>query len=466
MKKIYTSLADSIHYNPNASYLNFKEDSKKRRNNPIYLNEVMVKGLESRLNAVLNSHDTILAFTLNQLSDNPVWFQNFNYNTKLFELLCKLFINKKAFISTYKNHTISSYALNCMISAWVKICDGNDDLRYISSLVEALKGICGKPKPDNDMIIEYNDDQKEAMHEALFGISKLVEISNNQVKWGKNHCVSIDDYLDTMWRQRDDHQGFYTCLPLIRDQAFDTENISDPILKLYLERMKKLDSFEYQDIYKDNDSFVNDNHMSLSTVMQDIVQSDMFGHIFESVLDTTLEKRIRRQKDAFMRKAQETLIDISHQGNNRSKMYESIEQMIHNKIKPIMNYADNNYVKNDIRTYIFPLFYQSVDFCYTYFNMLQVYGVSNDVSFDFTFYKTHAGKPIESSVEFFDNSFYENKVCYYVFDEHTKKIIGSFINFEYAREKIENEWKDHKNKCYITDRNKSIIMRMDSIDLN
>lgn len=451
MKK-YSNLADSVHYNKGASYLppdmtDFNGYGIKR-----------AYQLKEELIEALASDNIILGYTLNQIADNPIFFQQSKISEDIFKLFIELLKYRKAFISTYNNHTVKSYAINRMLSSWKRICDDDkDDLRYVSSLVEALANIEGHVDEHNEMIVHYSDNIKREAHKALFGIDKLVTISNNSVEYDSRR-VSIEQYLKQIieMSQAKSRYGYYTGLYFGMDDEDCINTCS------YLTRMQKL----YQAaVYYDNNPFVRENNITLADVIKNIIQTDILEQIYVETIDSTLEKKIRNNRTKFLFSTKDALMHMTESNNvTRSRLYEKSFHMIDTYLKPIMGYSDNNYYKNTKYRLVMPFFFQIIDFCYNYFNYLQTFGVEENTAFIHYFYHTQNGMASDNSAKFdqartgsivLTNSLFKNQVLYSVVDSNDS-VIGSYIDFSYAQ-KTKNNYESNGVKCFVIDNHGSMI---------
>ena len=451
MKKLYSNLSDSVHFNRSAVYLspNMKEIygyAAKR-----------AKQLKTELETVLHSDDCVLGLTLNQIADNPVFYAPKPESEALFRLLLEVLQQRKAFISNYRGYRASDYALNGMVSGWKRICDDDtDDLRYVSSLIDALADIKGDADPQRDMIIHYSDSAKRAAHDAMFGIDRLVTISDGNVCWS-SHTVPISQYLSDMRERSRDVgvYGYYTGLRLLKEDpdAVRTMRKAHGVLS---DRILRLDQAEY----RPNDAFVKENHITLSTVIREIIRTDILERIFTETIDSTLEKRIRKRRDEFLSAAKaafETIADMA--APTRSKMYEQAFAAIEEYLKSVMGYNDNNYHRNAGHRLVMSFFFQVIDFCYNCFNCLLTYGVQADTEFRFYPYHTQKGNAPDESAPFdktrkgvitLTGSQIRDRIQYTVADS-SGATAGFYLSLENARAAAEAMRKAGR-ECRILDR--------------
>ena len=465
MHKIYSNLSDSVHYNRSAAYLS--PDIKE------YYGYAARRAqqLRNEMESVLQNGDCVMGFTLNQIADNPVFYQNTPESEELFQLLEKLVREKKAFISTYNGHTASSYAINGMVSSWKRICDDQtDDLRYVSSLIDALADISGDIDPDNEMIIHYSDNARRAAHNAMFGIDRLVMISEGNVNWN-SHSVPIGTYIDDMKKRSREEEvfGYYTGLCLLHGHEGYLDRMAGRY-RLVCDRFSIADEMEY----RPNEAFVNENHMTILSVIQEIIKTDVLERIFTETIDSALEKRIRKRKDEFLsasRTAFEKMADV--EAPNRSKMYERAFATMEEYLKPIMGYKDNSYQRNAGYRLVMSFFFQVIDSIwwnpvfvssYNFFNCLLTFGVQEDVEFRFYPYHTQKGNTSDESAPFdktrkgvivLSNELIRRRILYTVSDNSGRQT-GSYINFEYAKAAKEKAQKNG-TECHIADQNGCII---------
>ncbi len=451
MKKIYSNLSDSVHFNRSAVYLSpdMKEiyDYATRR----------AKQLKTELETVLQSDDCVLGLTLNQIADNPVFYEPKPESQALFELLLEVMKQRKAFISNYRGYKASDYALNGMVSGWKRICDDDtDDLRYVSSLIDALADIIGDADPQRDMIIHYSDNAKRAAHDAMFGIDRLVTISDGNVCWS-SHSVPIGQYLSDM-RERSRNEGvygYYTGLRLLKEDV-DSVRQMRPAHGVLSDRILRLDQMEY----RPNDPFVKENHFTVSTVMRQIIRSDILERIFTETIDSTLEKRIRKRRDEFLSAAQTAFETIANMAApTRSKMYEQAFTAIEEHLKSVMGYNDNNYHRNAGYRLAMSFFFQVIDFCYNYFNCLLTFGVQEDTEYRFYPFHTQKGNSSDESAPFdktrkgviiLSNSLIREQIQYTVSDGSSTPI-GFYLSFADAKSAADALRKTGK-ECRILDR--------------
>lgn len=451
MKK-YSNLADSVHYNRSASYIppdmtDFNGYGIKRANQ-----------LKTEMSEVLASNNTVLGFTLNQIADNPVFFQQSDISEELFDLLISLLKSKKAFISTYNAHTVSSYAINRMLSSWKRICDDEeDDLRYVSSIIEALANIKGDVDERNEMIVHYSDNIKREAHKALFGIDRLVTISNNLVEYD-SRIVPIDQYLQQILEMSQDKSkyGYYTGLYFGMDDE-DCLNTCN-----YMTRMKVLAREAY---YKENNPFIRENELSLADVIKTIINTDILECLYIETIDSTLEKKIRNMKSEFLASTKEAILQmLEYEKTSRSRLYEKAFKIIDLYLRPIIGYTDNNYYKNTKYRLIMPFFFQIIDICYNYFNYLQTFGVSDDSVFIHYPYHTQNGMSSDNSAKIdkirtgriiLTSNLFKEQVYYYVINSNNS-IMGSYINFSSAK-KAKDTYNNNGYLCNIIDNHGSVI---------
>ena len=467
--KFYTNLSDSVHYNQYAAY------TPKEGRQFFNYSTLMKKEFEK----ICNSTNDGISFTLNQIADNPVFFQNSNdpkvnqISKELFDLLIKLFREKKAFISTYNNHTLKSYAMDRMLSSWKRICDDEtDDVRFVSSLVEALANIKGKVDPERKMVVHFSDNARRKAHNAVFGIDRLTMISGGNVKYGSN-CVPLQEYISQTVEQCSscDKLGFYTGLYCSRA---DEHNHNKETV-IFLERMKRLTGViknqtnDQFGCYRPNDPFVSENSIALGTVMQNIIkQEELLRQIYRETIDSALEKRIRNNEDKFLEKAKVAFQMLSAiEKPTRSKMYELGYPMIETFLIPNMHYSEKSIEKNAISTYAMSFFFQVIDFCYNYFNYLLSYGVQEDTQFIFYPYNTSQNKESNTLQGFrkeliggkieMTNDLFRDQILYRIQDaNHTT--VGSYLQFESAREAKRKKERDEPGKqLFLVDRQNSIL---------
>lgn len=470
--KYYTNLSDSVHYNQYAAYT--------PKNGRQFFNYSYA--LQKEFETIYSSPNDGIAFTLNQIADNPVFFQNSKdldanqISQKLFDLLVKLFREKKAFISTYKNHTVKSYAMDRTLSSWKRICDDEtDDVRFVSSLVEALANINGKVDPQRKMVVHFSDNARRKAHKAVFGIDRLTMISDGNVKYGSN-CVPLQEYISQTVETctSRDQLGFYTGLCCSRTDEFNRNQET----AIFLERMKKLTGViknltnDQFGCYRPNDPFANENSITLGTVMQDIIQQEeLLRQIYRETIDSALEKRIRNNEDTFLEKTKAAFQTLSAiEKPTRSKMYELGYPMIETFLIPNMHYSKNSIEKNAISAYAMSFFFQVIDFCYNYYNYLLSYGVQEDTQFIFYPYNTSRNKESDKLQGFrkdciggkieITNDYFRHQILYRIQDTN-RTTVGSYINLASAISAIKakrNTKKETPEKKFsLVDRHGSVL---------
>ena len=456
MIHLYSNLSDSVHYNRSAVYL-----SPDIREIYGYAARRAAQ-LKEEMESVLQSDDCIIGFTLNQIADNPIFYQPGDESEALFALLLKLLQSGKAFISTYNRHTASSYALNGMISGWKRICDDDtDDLRYVSSLIDALADIKGDPDAKREMIIHYSDAAKRAAHDAMFGIDRLVTISDGNVCWN-SHVIPIEQYLADM-RERSRNEalyGYYTGLRLLKEDADAVRQMRNAHFILS-ERMLQLE----QSAYRPNVAFVRENHITIATVILEIIRTPVLERIFTETIDSALEKRIRKRKDEFLSAAKtafEAITDV--EAPNRSKMYERAFAAIEEYLKSVMGYNDNNYRRNAGHRLVMSFFFQVIDFCYNLFNCLLTFGMRADMEYRFYPYHTQKGNASDESAPFdrtrkgvivLTGDQLRERIQYTVADENGSET-GTYLSFANAKAAAESMRKSG-TKCSIRDRQGAVL---------
>lgn len=482
MRFLYSNLADSIHFNNTASYVSpdimthyviiNKPDGKKTH---INYPDQRAKQLKSEMESVLKSSDCILGFTLNQVADNPVFYKSTSESEELFDLLVELLESKKAFISTFNDNTASSYELNNIISSWKRICDDEtDDLRFVSSLVEELSNIRGDVDPKNEMIIHYSDRIKRNAHKAVFGFDRLVTVSGKgkDIIWHSSskgnivtHRMSIIDYLKEMkeYSKRSEKLGYYT--GLLRGKSY--EGMSKEA-QLFIQRIQHINKI--MGCYP-NDSFVIENEVTLSKVMDEIIHTDILDLLYTETIDSALEKQIRDKKQDLLDTARAAFTIIAKRAN-RSQMYEAANKGIKEHMIKLMGYADTSGHRNPGYTLVLSFFFQVIDFCYNFFNCLQCFGVRNNVEFHFSPYysrnlsrKTNNEGHVESPFDkqrkgdiIISNDIYKNKVMYTI-ENSNHECVGSYTHWEYAKTALEKRANASSEKLYhIVDRQGSIII--------
>ena len=133
---------------------------------------------------------------------------------------------------------------------------------------------------------------------------------------------------------------------------------------------------------------MRDNHFTISTVMQQIIRSDILDRIFTETIDSTLEKRIRKRRDEFLSAAKTAFETIAAvESPTRSKMNEQSFAAIEEYLKSAMGYNENSYHRNAGYRLAMSFFFQVIDFCYNYFNCLLTFGVQEDT--EYRFYPFH-----------------------------------------------------------------------------
>ncbi len=476
----YTNLADSVHFNRTAAYVPTDCKEKSAEHFLEYANL-----LKKELCRILSSEDDQIAFTLNHISDNPVFFQMRKNNQEssrlinkiseeLFDLLIQLLQRRRAFISTYKEHTVKSYAEQAMISSWKRICDDQtDDLRFVSSLVEELAEIKGTDDREREEYVHYSDRKKREAHDAVFGWERLVTIKDGNVLFGKPHCgaeakytIPIKQYLEQIKEESvaDSKFGFYTGL------VFEKDKIGRQTTDVFLERIKLLGK-QAGTRYVSNDPFVNENDITLGTIMERIVRSNLFERLYEETVDSALEKRIRQERNKFLdisRKQFERLYTINKP--TRSKIYEFVYPVMESVFKEMKLYSQTNYEKNSLRKYGKSFFFQVIDFCYNYYNYLLSYGLQENTSFSFYPYYTkkgagsRSGRNIELGSSFnnqrqgtitLGNDLLREQIQYHLLDSD-HKTVGAYLSFSSAKNAREERQKQGK-KLFIADLSGDIL---------
>lgn len=449
MMLIYSNIADSVHFTEAASYIPtewiFKEEHMKKFKN--FLEEIR------------DSNEQIkIGFTLNQIADNSVFFipkgeNGFQLSKEIFELLIKLLTDKKAFISTYNKHTVITYAKQSMISSWKRICDDKeDDIQYISSLIEALAKIQGQ-STEKEGIIHYSDRNKRDAHKAMFGVDKLCKISNDTVFWD-NGSKPIKKYLQEYCKKSKDY-GFYNGLE--EKEKNPSFSIRDKKVLVFVERILKIHEVA---TYKENATFVHENKLSISSVINALLLDDkLIKRIYDSTIDNALHKRLKRKnkisefvsasKDSFL-----YIIENIKGKPTRSKIYLQIHTAIDEYLRPIMDYSEKHYQSNRLYKYAASFFSEFIDFAYNYFNCLQVFGMS---TFNFSFYpyNTEKGRYDSITEPIILKNIYDQIITYKIIDEK-ENIIEWYLNIKNAKETKEQLLQSHKHGK-ITDRNGDVI---------
>lgn len=131
-----------------------------------------------------------------------------------------------------------------------------------------------------------------------------------------------------------------------------------------------------------NDSFVKENNITLSTVINEIIQTDIMEKLYIETIDSALEKRIRDKKQQFLDAARDAFTEIAQRAN-RSQMYEAAVKAIKEHLIILMDYADTSGHRNPGYTLVLSFFFQVIDFFYNYYNCLQCFGVRDNVVFHF-----------------------------------------------------------------------------------
>ena len=417
-RRIYNNLADSVHYSR----------SKDVSPSVTTLPEIYIKKLNSFLESSLTEEDIIIGFSLNQISDNAVFYLDDYKNKKLFDTLKELFKRKKAFISIYNGYSTVSYAKNRILSSWKELCgDEENELQFVNSLIEVLARIDHKDKGFGNLV-------KEKAHQAVFGWRRLCKIENDFVYWGVDfkNCAQINDYVAEISNQSRQSQKFTFFTGLDNWDLFSRNNDETlKEIKIFAQRLYDLHSLKP---YRKNSPFVKENDLTLDSVILYFINDEvLLRTIFDNTVDTTLKKRISNRVDDFLlafRKAIENISSEKIEGTpNRSKYYRQAYYAVDNYFKDVMEYT--YYEHNSRHNMPMSFFLQFIDFCYNYFNALQVFG-AKEFEFEFYPYRTTMGTEILNDIGEpirLNNIYRSNKIKYKVcFDGSKVRYYTTFAN--------------------------------------
>lgn len=478
---IYTNRADSVIFNTISSYV--QENA---------IGNTYLTKLKEFLMMVKNSDDIIVIFTLNQISDNPIWYKE-KEGEEVFNLLIELLRTGKAVISTYNDYDVITYFKNRALSAFKRVCDDNDDdLMYLSSVIEELEGIKGIPV-NNDGVIKYHDTMKKSMHDALFGIEKSCTIEDNIVTWNKNikngKC-SFDKYIEKNSKKVSNKNVYgyfnglnvYLDIPIQKDRNSFLENLSycdeknnsrTASLKQKEKKLKKRKVFikritQINEVarFVPNATFVNDNNIKLHDIIELFTaNNELFEKFYNSTIDVKLKKRLKSLKNEklFIENSKRMFYDIAQAINpNRSNIYLNIHKMINAFLKKTMKYEDSTYRNKSCYRLATAFVSEFIDFCYNYYNCLLCYGMDNEFEFEFIPYHTkdkhfeNLSEPIKLG------NIFKDKINYKIIDKNNK-VRGYFLSFSNATSKAEEINKKEKI-ARIVDKTNEVIYPLEMED--
>lgn len=465
MKKIciYTNRADSVIFNGLSSYV--QED---------VIGVTYLIKLKEFLTMVKDSDNIIVFFTLNQISDNPIWYKQ--EGEEVFNLLIELLRTGKAFISIFNDFDVIKYFKSRALSAFKRVCDDNlDDLMYLSSAIEELEEIRGIPVNDNG-IIYYSEGLKRSMHCALFGVNRVCTIKDNTVHYG-NNTKEFDDYIkETSEKSSADcRYGYFNGLDAylkIKDPTAKNNFLKNFCIKrennkittrIFIERISKINEVAQ---FIPNATFINDNNIKLTDIIELFTaNNELFEKFYNSTIDVKLKKRLKRLKneESFIENSKKMFLDIAQTINpNRSNIYLNIHRMINAFLKNTMMYKDStSYNKREYKLAA-AFVSEFIDFCYNYYNCLLCYGIDNEFEFEFIPYYTDDKHFANLSEPIKLGNIFKDKINYKIIDKNNK-VRGYFLSFSNATSKAEEINKKEKI-ARIVDKTNEVIYPLEMED--
>ena len=408
---IYTNLPDSIHF---STYMISQGEMNARNFHNTYY-QVLYEAYKDKLTEFFieweqnaQSGDNI-AFTFNQVADNPVFNTILSGENLLHKQLISLFKHHRAFLSTFARdaeghqHDILSYLSSNMLKHWRELCKGNEtqdndpyDDQYLSSFLNmATKAIA----PDKS--------GKVAAHYTIFGI--LPRGGSVTAAMGE------DQEINRIISENENNPfGLYN---LLIKPCTTNINVKSPTKaqRVFFDIV----SINEAARKKRNATLVNDNEITLSKIIDAILDCEHCSILYD-IYEATASEELRGRLDPEGKKYGNELRDLnplpddicpeiknlsfkessflmafrrklkkySNSPHNRSEYYKIIKQHVIPELARIMKPGSSEAYIKDAGHLIRPFVQQFIDFCYNLHCAIMCFGQSS-MRYEYYTYKTY-----------------------------------------------------------------------------
>ena len=350
MKNTYSNLVDSVIYNRKDPYR--PKSLKLGKDYQLRLQSLMIKA---------NNGSIRLGLTLNQISDNPIF-----YNVKdsdYFENLKSAIEHERAFISTFKDYNVVTYARDMTLASFRKQV-GDDGQQYISSIL-------------NDFTEDYGYDKNDRLlAKAYVGTGTPVKVSNDDrslIRRGQTE-MPVKDFFDTVSRSK--KVGMYKALQL---EELNDENIPIKVSTLHTNVWDIHRTALAKNAYKPNAPFAHDNGITCLSVLRTVVKHD---GLMKKLYDATVANELKNYScDEIIAKIRDAARDERiDEATSRSALYKHIP-MFADYVRRGMGISEAYFI-NEKKSSVILYIWQLVCFAYNYYNSLLVFGDA-DYIFEF-----------------------------------------------------------------------------------
>ena len=429
MTNYYSNLLDSVLYNRKDPYR--PKNYKMEKEYYSRLDSLLIKAVNGSI---------CLGLTLNQISDNPIFYNE--EQSPYYERLKAALKNNKAFISTFRNYNVVTYAQEMTLESFKREV-GDEGKQYISSIISDFKVDLGQDK------------QERLITKAFVGASTPIKLSGENpdiLMRGKTE-MSVDEYLDKA--SQSGKAGIYQAI-----KNEDAENLHGRLKILHKNVWDIHRTATENDRYRPNAGFVNENNLNILIVLREIVSNEkLLGMIFDATIAGEIPERKREMilekiKDAFY----DERID-EEKDTKRSALYKHIP-MLCEYFKKGWGIGDQ-YYSNEWKNSVTLFIWQLICFAYNYYNSLLVFG-SEAYTFEFVPFRINNGSfgAISDTIFIKENLFedinrrrMETDILYRI-EDGSGKVLGQYTDFGSAKDALP----DKPDGSSIVDRKGYILM--------